>query len=62
MKPRGMLCRVPSPKTQLLLPLHAVRIFVLDSCVRAGVVAALARLLLEAARPPRRREGRADAE
>jgi hypothetical protein len=60
MKPRRMSSRPTTP--QMPLPLHASRIFTLDSNGRAGVVAALARLLLEAVGPARYGEERADAQ
>jgi hypothetical protein len=51
MRPRRVSSRPSSTTTQMPLPLHATRILALTSTSRTGVVAALARLLLEAARP-----------
>jgi hypothetical protein len=61
MRPRRVSSRPSSTTTQMPLPLHATRIFALTSAGRTGVVAALARLLLEAARRTRD-EGRDDAQ
>jgi hypothetical protein len=49
------------PTAQLSLPLQASRIATLDTSERAGVIALLARLLVEAARPAREPEGSHDA-
>jgi hypothetical protein len=61
MKPRPSSARRRPPTRQLLLPLPASRVGALDARYRAGVIATLARLLLEAARPAELREGGDDA-
>ena len=61
MKPsRSSLHRRP-PIVQLSLPLQASRITAVDTPDRAGVIALLARLLVEAARPAREPEDAHDA-
>ncbi len=62
MRPRRVSSRRLSPPTQMVLSLQAAPIVALDSTGRAGIVAALARLLLEAVRPAREREGGDDAQ
>jgi hypothetical protein len=61
MKPRRVASRPSSATTQMPLPLYATRIVAFPGIGRAGVVAALARLLLEAARPARNHDGGHDA-
>lgn len=57
MKPRRSSVRRRPSTSQMLLTLEAARISALGADERAGVIAVLARLLLEAARLPRDREG-----
>jgi len=60
MKPRRSARRLPT--TQLSLPLQALQVTALDAHERAGLIAVLARLLLEAVPPGRESEGTDDAE
>lgn len=61
MKPRRPSPHRRLPTAQLSLPLPPSRIAALDTTNRAGVIAMLARLLFEAARPGREREDDHDA-
>ena len=61
MKPSRSSPHRRPPTAQLSLPLQASRIATLVPSERAGVVALLARLLVEAARPAREPEGTHDA-
>lgn len=61
MKPSRSSPHRRPPPAQLSLPLQASRIAALDTPARAGVVALLARLLIEAARPAREPEDTDDA-
>lgn len=61
MKPSRSSPHRRPPTAQLALPWPAPQIAALGSTDRAGVIALLARLLFEAARPAHEREGAHDA-
>jgi hypothetical protein len=61
MRPRRLSRRNRPPTMQLSLLLPAPRVVMLGPEERAGVIAALARLLLEAARPAHTLEGADEA-
>jgi hypothetical protein len=61
MKPSRSSPHRRPPIVQLSLPLQASRIMALDIPDRAGVIALLARLLIEAVRPAREEEATHDA-
>ena len=61
MKPSRSSPHRRPPIVQLSLPLQASRITALDTPDRAGVIALLARLLVEAARPARAQDDAHDA-
>ena len=61
MKPSRSSPHRRPPTAQLSLPWQASRITALDTPDRAGVIALLARLLAEAARPARAQENADDA-
>ena len=61
MKPRRSSRRPRSATTQLSLPLQATQVSLLDEQARVGLIAVLAGLLSEAARPARDAERADDA-
>jgi hypothetical protein len=61
MKPSRSSPHRRPPIVQLSLPLQASRITALDTLDRAGVIALLARLLVEAAQPAHAQEDAHDA-